>query len=156
MKKRMVMFLLTMLLAGCANNQYERSASQGHYASITTDNLNERLANKEDFVLAISRTTCSHCIHFKKDVLEDYINNHEINYYELVIDKLENIDPIYEIIAEHPYPERFLTEDMDPNAIYTPVFYFITDGEYQETYLGAMDTKTFDELIIKYQLDAKK
>lgn len=156
MKKRMVIFLLTMLVAGCTNNQYERSASQGNYTSITTDDLNEKLANKEDFVLAISRTTCSHCIRFKKDVLEGYINNHEINYYELVIDKLENIDPIYEIIAKHPYPERFMTEDMDPKSIYTPVFYFVTNGEYQETYLGAMDTETFDELIVKYQLDAKK
>lgn len=154
--RRISIFLLTFLLAGCTQKQYERSNAYGHYASITIDDLNQRLENKEDFVLAISRTTCSHCINFKKDVLEDYISNHEINYYELVIDNMKDIDPIYEIIVEHPYPDQFMTKDMDPNAIYTPLFYFVVDGEFQETYLGAMDTETFDELIMKHQLDAVK
>lgn len=154
MKKIFSVLMLMFLLAGCMNQNYERSEAQGHYASITIEDLDDKIDNKEDFILAISRTTCSHCIHFKKEVLEAYISNHEINYYEILIDKIDDIQPIYKLLEEHPYPERFLTEDMDAKAIYTPLFYFIKDGEYQETYLGAMDVDAFDALIMKYQLDA--
>lgn len=155
-KNKIIKFtIIFLLLTGCSNS-YKRSELSGNYKSITVDELNEKLEMKETFVLSISRTTCSHCIDFKKNVLESYISNHEINFYDILIDKISSVDSIYKIIKDHPYPSKFLTEDMDPEAIYTPAFYFIVDGEYKEMYLGAMDMDMFDGLIVKYKMDKAK
>lgn len=155
MKRKIFTLLLGLsLLCGCSF--YERSDNPGTYASITTEELDEKLNNQESFVLSISATYCSHCHNFKRDVLTDYLKDHEINYYNIVSDQLEDIGPVFEILKEHPYPQHALKNGMDPDMLYTPLFYFIKDGEFKDTYLGTMDEKTFDGYIVKYQLDKKK
>lgn len=53
--------------------------------------LESKIENKEDFVVCISRTTCSHCNNYKPK-LRNVANKYKINIYYTDIDKYTKTD----------------------------------------------------------------
>jgi len=69
----------------------------GKLIELTLDNVVEKIENKEDFVLCISRTTCSHCYDYKPK-LESVAKENNINIYYIDVDKYDE-DKFSDIIS---------------------------------------------------------
>lgn len=140
-----------LLTSGCSS--YNRSTEPGTLKSAQLPEMEEKMANGDSFFMIFSQTNCSHCIKFKEEVLATYITNHEIEVFDVIFDKQDSMDPIFEFLKKNPNPKNMISEDMSETDPYTPTFYFIQDGVVKDIYIGAMDEKTFDGYIKKYQLD---
>ena len=62
--------------------------NNGKLIELTLDNVVEKLENKEDFILCISRTTCSHCYDYKPK-LESVAKEKNIDIYYIDVDKYD-------------------------------------------------------------------
>lgn len=69
----------------------DRVLSKSYLKELKYDDVIEKLENKEDFVLLISQTQCSHCISYKPK-LEDVANEHKVMIYYIDVDLLEEED----------------------------------------------------------------
>ena len=72
-------------------NRY-KAASSSEYSNIheiTVSDLNKMINDKEDFILLISQTSCSHCISFKP-ILNKALKQEEIIGYELDVQKVSS------------------------------------------------------------------
>ncbi len=86
---------------------------EGELKKITYNEIKEKINNKEDFVLIVSRTTCSHCISYKPKV-EQIAKKEKIIIYYIDYDEEKN-------------QEKLLTElNLDGS---TPITLFIKDGK---------------------------
>lgn len=142
-----------LLTSGCS---YDRSSEPGTLKSAQLPDMEEKMANGDTFFMIFSQTNCSHCIKFKEEVLATYITNHEIEVFDVIFDKQESMDPIFEFLKKNPNPKNMISEDMSETDPYTPTFYFVKEGVVKDIYIGEMDEKTFDGYIKKYQLDKVK
>lgn len=157
--KKLFLSCLTamMLLAGCSSKaDYERSANAGKLLEITFEEAKQKMDNDETFVFAFTQTYCSHCISFKEEVLIDYLEEHELHFYDVLLDKEDSIEPMSEFVKEHPNPSKYLTSDMSADAIYTPTFYFVENGEVADIFIGEMNSDELEDYVVKYQLDKAK
>ena len=58
----------------------------GELKKITYNEIKEKLDNKEDFILIVSRSTCSHCTSYKPKV-EQVAKNYKITVYYIDYDE---------------------------------------------------------------------
>lgn len=157
MKKLMIVTcMISMLLVGCTSEpkEYVRNTEPGKIEDTTLDEIYKKFENKEDFVLLITFTFCSHCQSLK-EVMEPYLQNHGVVVYELVMDKLVPTNDEYNAAKE-----KLNTYLKDYEG--TPSFYYIEDGKKKDEIIGfggegkdKIDINTYDTFIQKYQLDAK-
>ena len=63
----------------------------GDLKAITYEEIIEKQANKQDFILIISQTTCSHCESYKPKI-KQIAQKHGITVYYIDIDTLSNED----------------------------------------------------------------
>lgn len=118
--RKFLIFITLLLLTGCGNPKYTQ---------ISYSQLNDKLNNKDSFILLIGSETCSACAEYEKTmtkVMKDtkveifYINLHSLTD--------EENTKIY---------SKFVFQ-------YTPTTIFIKDGEETTTYdriVGAADYK---------------
>lgn len=154
MKKILIgmMASLMLLVGGCSSN-YERNTDMGEIVFADFTDMQEKMDNKETFMMVFTGENCSHCIKFKEEVLANYIIDHGFTFNEVIMERQSDMAPLYEFVEKNPNPSKFLTSDMDPKSIYTPAFYFIVDGEVKDIHIGEMDEQTFDGYVTKYQFD---
>lgn len=145
----------TILLTGCGAN-YERSTNAGSVVIAQFDDMKNKMENDETFVMAFSQANCSHCITFREKVLPKYLADHEIVFYEVLLDIQKDMNPLYDFVKENPNPEKFLSENMKADSIYTPTFYFVDDGKVEDIWIGEISEDELDKLVVKYQLDKAK
>lgn len=62
---------------------------KSYLKEIKYDELVKKIENKEDLVLLISQTTCSHCISYKPK-LKNVANDYELTIYYIDVDLLDN------------------------------------------------------------------
>ena len=67
----------------------DRVLSKSYFKKLKYDEVIEKIENKDDFVLLISQTTCTHCISYKPK-LEEVANEYKINIYFIDVDLLDN------------------------------------------------------------------
>ena len=67
----------------------DRIMSKSYFNEIEYEELIEKIENKEDLIVLISQTTCSHCISYKPK-LEDMANKHKIDIYYIDVDLLSD------------------------------------------------------------------
>lgn len=65
----------------------ERNFSKSYFIKLEYNDVMEKLDNKEDFVLVLSQTTCSHCASYKPKV-EEVANEYKIKLYYIEVDLL--------------------------------------------------------------------
>lgn len=100
--------VLSFMLSGCGSNDNE------YLKDISYKELNEKIENKDSFILEVVQTGCSNCTAFTpkfKSVLEDY----EITAYQMNITNLSESDS-----------KKFL-DDYDVDG--TPTILFFVDGK---------------------------
>lgn len=126
MKKKILIFsiiaLVILAIAGMVYASYTLTKKEknedNHLIEITFEELQEKVNNKESFILLLSQTTCSHCIEYKP-VLKKVLTEYDIVAYELSIDKLDKT-------------EKAKLNDI-ANASGTPNTVFIENGEEKNT-----------------------
>lgn len=149
----LVFSLFSVLLCGCS---YERSTQAGRILSVTMEEVQEKIDHKDTFILEYSQSFCKYCQEFKEEVLLEYLTDHELIVYNVVIDELDDRSLVDAFVEKHPTPDKFLTSDQFPTDILTPSFYFIEKGEVKEIWAGKLSIDELESYVTKYRLDAKK
>lgn len=60
-----------------------------HLVELNYSQLKEKLDNNDDFILLITKTTCTHCESFKPR-FKDILSRYNITAYEIALDKLSD------------------------------------------------------------------
>lgn len=126
MKKKLFIIIAIILIVGSLSalifagvKLYQNKVNQDkHLVNLSFNDLQEKINNKETFILVITQTTCSHCQEYKpilKKVLADYdIYAYEIEQDTLTQDERKELEHIASISG-------------------TPTTIFIIDGQEKST-----------------------
>ncbi len=126
MKNKVIMVIIILILtiaigslvyAGISLTK-ENNEEDSHLVEISFDELQEKIDNKETFILLMSQTTCSHCAEYKP-VFKKVLTKYDITAYEISTDLLSK-------------EENALIKDI-ANISGTPTTVFIFDGEEKNT-----------------------
>lgn len=123
--------IIGIIYAGITLNK-KKEIEDNHLIELTFSELQEKVANKDSFILVITQTDCSHCAEYKptlKSVLTDY----DIIAYEIDETKLSK--------------EEFATLKDIANTSGTPATVFIEEGEEKSTSTRIIGSKKRDVII---------
>ena len=115
MKKNIIIIISIILLLAIITSLIINKQSKGEFIKLNYKEIKEKLNNKEDFILVISRTTCSHCLEYKPKVQEISINYNIKTYY-------------IDIDEETKTNKEKLLEELDLDGS-TPITLFIKNGK---------------------------
>ena len=127
MKKIIVLMIGLFLITGCSLN----SKTSKTYKDISYDEYNEKLENKDSFVVLLWQTGCSHCEEFEP-VLNDVVNEYDLEVYGL---NMANLEPDQ---AEKVKNKTFISG--------TPTLVYFKDGTNEEKMVG----KKSKEQLVKF------
>lgn len=113
-KNRIIILVSVCLIVLVGAFVADRIMSKSYFNKIKYEDLIEKIENKEDFVLLISRTTCSHCVTYKPK-LKEVANKYKVNIYYIDVDLLSD--------AEDDNLTSYINYDG------TPVTVFLRNGE---------------------------
>lgn len=130
MKKLKYLLLLiaviSITLIGCAKQGYK---------TITYNELQKKIENKETFILFVGRESCSACSIYK-EILNERANDHKgINFYYIDLDSLSE-EEINKIDSTYDYSA-------------TPTSFIIEKGEMPTSFDKFTGYNIFDNLIEK-------
>ena len=97
---------------------------------ITVAEIQEKIDNKEDFVMIVERDECSFC-----EAIEEYINQTEGEHPGMTLYKLDSTDFGFTSTDEG---KAFL--EIAPYFYYTPTMYVFKDGKITSSAVGFSDT----------------
>ena len=126
MKKKLIMIIILIVItlsiigliyAGTTLHKEEKEENN-HLVEISFKELQEKIDNKDSFILLLSQTTCSHCAEYRP-VLKKVLKNYDIYAYEIATDKLDK-------------EQTAKLKDI-ANASGTPTTVFIENGEEKNT-----------------------
>lgn len=118
MKKNNIIITITIIgiiLITFLVLSYQENKNNGELIELNYDEVTEKLDNKEDFILVISQSTCSHCATYKpklKEIAADY----DFDIYFINID-----------LQSKKNKEKFLKDFHLSGA--TPTTMFIKNGK---------------------------
>lgn len=87
MKKKNIIFIIAIiLLITIISLLIFNKQTKGEFTKINYNQIKEKIKNKDNFILIVSRTTCSHCLDYKpkvKEITKEYnIKVYYIDYDE--------------------------------------------------------------------------
>ena len=133
-KKNIIMIIVICLL-GVGIGYLLFNSSDNGLVELNYNELTTKIENKEDFVVCISRTTCSHCNDYKPK-LRKVANKYKISIYYTDIDKYNKTDL-----------EKFNKLISFDGG--TPVTIFIKNGEEKTTATRIEGDVSTDKIIDK-------
>ncbi len=144
MKKKLLIFLGIALSIGAIaaivyaaitlNKQQEIEDS--YLIELSYQELEQKIQNKESFVLVYTQTTCGHC-HEYKPILKRTLAKNKFYAYEIVLDKLAKED-------------KTKINDI-ANVSGTPTTIFIKDGQEINTSSRLVGIQTEEKLTNKFK-----
>ena len=132
--KKNIIMLVTICVLGVGIG-YLLFNSNNNLIKLDYSDLENKIENKEDFVVCISRTTCSHCNDYKPK-LKKIANKYKINIYYTDIDKYSKTEL-----------EKFNNLISFDGG--TPVTIFIKNGEEKTTATRIEGDISTDKIIDK-------
>ena len=127
---------------------YPRDTTPGEVITITMAQLEEKIANKETFVVSFETTYCMYCRRLHS-ILDDYLKDHHVSIYQVVLD-LENATEEENLEKIHKHFEEFYT---------TPGVFYVKKGKnksYLDTYTLGIEEDVIDQWIREKHIDKKK
>lgn len=126
MKKKLlicsIIIVIALALAGLIYASTKLKGNEikenSYLVELTFDELQQKVDNKDSFILVITQTNCAHCAEYKP-VLKKVLAKHEITAYEIAQDKLDS--------------EKKAKLNIIANTSGTPNTVFIVDGEEVNT-----------------------
>lgn len=113
-KKKVIIIVSICLVILIGGFVIDSILGKNYLVEIKIDELVGKLENKEDMVLLISQTDCTHCISYKPK-LEDVANKHKLYIYYIDVDLLSD-DEATEF-------KEYISFSSTPSTV------FIKDGE---------------------------
>lgn len=86
-KKKVIILVSVCLIVLVGAIIADKIMSKTYFNEIKFDSLIEKIENKEDLVLLVSQTTCSHCASYKPK-LEKVANKYKLDIYYIDVDLL--------------------------------------------------------------------
>ena len=93
MKKKVIIICSICLIILIGGLILDRGMSKSYFKEIKSEEVIEKINNKDDFILVISQTTCSHCAEYKPRI-EKVANDKKIIIYYMEFDKLSDSDKV--------------------------------------------------------------
>lgn len=138
-----------LMITGCSKDKsYERDTSQGDVIYITLEEMQKKMQNKDEFVIAFTQQMCRYCQSFHL-LFNEYKETHHVTIYE--------VDLTSENGSESENLKKILK--YFPTFSTTPGIYYAKDGKVESSLTdqqNKMDETILDEWVKKYQLDKKK
>jgi len=132
--KKKVMILVSICLVVLVGAVIaDRIMGKSYFNEISFNDIMEKIENKDDVVLLISQTTCSHCISYKPK-LKDVANKYKLNIYYIDVDLLGE-DEAKELKSKVNYSS-------------TPVTVFLKNGE-EKTAANRINGDASKDKIVK-------
>ena len=103
-----------LIYAGVTINGQQKDLDK-HLVEISVSELQEKINNKDTFILVVTQTDCSHCEAYKP-IVKDVFKEYNITGYELNTAKIAEKD-------------KDLYTELVPNIKGTPTTVFFKDGE---------------------------
>ena len=125
--------IMAIIYAAITLNKQQEIESN-YLIELTYKELEEKINNKESFVLIYTQTTCSHCHEFKP-ILKRTLAKQNFYGYEIVLDKLEKAD-------------RAKLNDI-ANVSGTPTMVFIKNGQEINSSSRLVGIRSEDEIVNK-------
>ena len=132
-KKKVMILVIFCLLILAGAVIADRMMGKSYFNEISFNDIMEKIENKDDVVLLISQTTCSHCISYKPK-LKDVANKYKLNIYYIEVDLL-NEDEAKELKSKISYTG-------------TPVTVFLKNGE-EKTAANRINGDASKDKIVK-------
>ena len=114
MKKNIILIISIILLLTIIITLIINKQEKGEFIKLNYKEIKEKINNKEDFILVVSRTTCSHCLEYKPKV-QEITTKYKIKAYYIDYDEDENT-------------KDKLLEDLDLDGS-TPITLFFKKGK---------------------------
>lgn len=140
--------ILTALLTGCASSSYERDASPGEIKEITLSQMDTMVTQGKTFTVMLTTTYCGYCQEFH-ELLNEYLKNHHLVIYEVVLDK-ENATEQENLAIINRHIKDFTT---------TPGVFYIENGTEESHLLPdakGIYEELLDQWVVENQLDKKE
>lgn len=138
---------MLLLLSGCSS-AYERDTQPGEVVTTGIDELEQMMADGEDFAVIFTQSWCTHC-QALLTMLDDYLKDHHVIVYDVVIDA----DPEY-TAADAAKKVMAMFEDLEN----TPTAFYVVDGKpgnILESGEDGMSEEMFDNWVQHHKIDAK-
>ena len=132
-KKKVIILVSICLIVLVGAIIGDKVLGKSYFNEISANEILEKIENKEDVVLLISQTTCTHCISYKPK-LKEVANEYKINIYYIDVDLLDKDEA------------SKLKEKVNYSS--TPVTVFIKDGE-EKTAANRINGDASKEKIVK-------
>ena len=136
--KYIITFIISIILLSLLFLYGINYFSNGNLKELKSNEVIEKIKNKEDFVLCVAQTTCSHCEMYKPK-LKKLANKYDIFIYYINIDKLNKKE-------EKEFNKYIYTDG-------TPVTIFFKNGEEETTanrINGNASSKKVEDTLKKY------
>lgn len=134
-KRILIVFITCILLLGIVLTIYFISDSKkGELIKLSYNDIEEKINNKESFVLCISQSTCTHCETYKPR-LERVASKYGIDLYYSDVD-------LYNEKDSEKFDKLFYFSG-------TPVTIFIENGEEKTTANRLSGAVSYDKLVKK-------
>lgn len=136
--KYIITFIIAIILLSLFILHGINYFSNGNLKELKNKEVIEKIKNKEDFVLCVAQTTCSHCELYKPK-LKKVANKHDIEIYYINVDKLTKEE-------KKEFSKYIYTEG-------TPVTIFFKKGEEETTanrIQGNASSKKIEDTLKKY------
>lgn len=132
-KKNKILLIAIILFIALITILIINKPKEGNLTSITYNEIKEKINNKEDFILIISQTTCSHCASYKPKV-ETVTKEYGIEVYYIDYDK------------ETKETQTKLLDELNLSGA-TPMTLFFIDGK-EKSILNRIEGDTSNNKII--------
>ncbi|MFR4996358.1 MAG: thioredoxin [Clostridium paraputrificum] len=140
-------FLIICMLVGCSSS-YERDTGEGKIVYITLEEMQEKMINKDNFIISFTQEKCRYCKEFY-ELFDEYRKNHNVIIYEVNLSK-ETREAKDNLEIIHEYFPTFST---------TPGIYYAKDGKVDSSLTDnqdEMNKEILDKWVQDNQLDRKK
>lgn len=135
MKKLFTIIISILLISGCqkaSTNRIEKDKNLAGIHEITYEQLKEKMASDDLFVLYIGRPDCKDCREFKP-ILEEYLDENSGTYvYYLNIKDIRDASKKADATPEEINRYEELRKELDFN--WTPILKLVNNGETIDEY----------------------
>lgn len=117
-KKKVIILVSVCLIILVSAIVADRIMGKSYFVELKYDELIKKIENKESFVLLVSQTDCTHCIHYKPK-LKEVANDKKVYIYYIDVDLLseEENKKIYSYISYSSTPVTvFIKEGAETTA----------------------------------------
>jgi len=138
MKSKKLILILVLIISVLIISTIILTNKDKHFIKISYEQIQDKIEKKEDFILCISATNCSHCKDYKPK-LKKIAKNYDIVIYYINTDDL----------TEEKYEEFKKTLNFDGG---TPTTIFFKNGEEKTTATRIIGNVKTEKIINKIKI----